>query len=126
MVELKGFLKIEVDFTKSKTSGIAVGFNNLSAATAVQTLGSAGSVRLIWSENVSIDETDVEITDSLSQPLQFTLSGSRSRVTTLDPAQLLVGDAVFIPTHCSPTDLDCEGDVDLFDFTGFQEAFARP
>lgn len=67
----------------------------------VRTPGPIESVRLIWSEAVSVDPNDVEITDSSGLPVAFSVSGSDTQVTTLDldPNQPLLGDTFTFTVH---------------------------
>lgn len=111
-----GFVRIEIDFVGTKEINIGFAFNNYSATTAasgprllchdpstpdhvVSTPGGIDSVRLIWSEGVSVDETDVEILDSSDRQVPFTLSGSDTQVTTLELGQPLVGDTFTFIVH---------------------------
>jgi len=114
------------------------------------------SLRLLWSEVVLFDSTDVTVTNQEAEPVPLSVSGSNSQFMIIafgdvllndrytitindsvvsaatgaaidgDDDGLAGGDAVLVMEHRSPFDSDRDADVDLTDFGAFQEVFTGP
>ena len=115
-----------------------------------------GSVRLLWSERVLFDNSDLSVTNGDAEPVPFSVSGSNSCFMIIAFGEVLLndeyaitisdsvisaetgaaidgdndglagGDAVLIMEHRNTCDSDQDGDADLKDYAAFQAAFTGP